>query len=127
MPIAIADGAALADDAALATGPVLRGVGHGPRVTGRVVVIADLAAPTPVPAGAVVVVPAVTPSLALFVQGAAALVSEHGGALDHGAALARELGIPYVTGCRGATGALAPGDAVTVDGDAGTVTRLAPG
>jgi pyruvate,water dikinase len=58
----------------------------------------------------------------MMVEGCAALVSETGGLLDHGAALARELGIPCVVGCRGAWSSLADGMLVSVDGDAGLVS-----
>jgi pyruvate,water dikinase len=57
----------------------------------------------------------------VFVVGCAAIVSETGGPLDHGAAMARELGIPSVVGCREAWALLADGALVTVDGDAGVV------
>ncbi|MBK9036261.1 MAG: hypothetical protein IPL61_34290 [Myxococcales bacterium] len=77
----------------------------------------------PVPRGAVVVARAITPALALLVDGAAALVSEHGSPLDHGAAMARELGIPCVVGCPGVYDGLDDGAWVTVDGDAGVVRR----
>jgi pyruvate,water dikinase len=100
----------------------LRGVGTGPRVSGRVVRFASLASAIAVGAGTVVVTRAVTPALAVLVAGCAALVSESGGLLDHGAALARELGIPCVVGCRDAWSQLADGMLVTVDGDGGTVT-----
>lgn len=96
------------------------GVGTGPRVTGRVVRLESLAATIAVSPTDVVVTRAVTPALAVLVIGCAALVSETGGLLDHGAALARELGIPCVVGCEGAW-ALTDGMVVTVDGDAGTV------
>ena len=72
----------------------------------------------------VVVTRAVTPALAMIVDGCAALVSETGGLLDHGAALARELGITCVVGCTGAWSQLDDGTAVCVDGDAGIVSRL---
>lgn len=100
----------------------LAGVGTGPRVAGRVVRFASLASAIAVGAGDVVITRAVTPALAVLVAGCAALVSETGGLLDHGAALARELGIPCVVGCRGAWSTLGDGMLVTVDGDAGTVT-----
>jgi pyruvate,water dikinase len=74
-----------------------------------------------VAAGSIAVVRAVTPALALALDEAAAIIAEHGGILDHGAALARELGIPCVTGCTGAWDALAEGAMVAVDGDAGTI------
>ena len=101
----------------------LQGVGTGPRVTGRVVRFASLASAVLAAPGDVIVVRAVTPALAVFVGRCAALVSETGGLLDHGAALARELGITCVVGCRDAWTSLHDGDTVEVDGDAGTVTR----
>jgi len=102
-------------------GASLRGVGTGPRVAGRVVRFASLASAIAVGAGDVVVARAITPALAVLVAGCAALVSETGGFLDHGAALARELGIPCVVGCRDAWTQLSDGMLVTVDGDAGSV------
>ena len=106
------------------TGPVLHGVGSGPRVVGRVTRFASLAAAAFAGPGEVVVVRAVTPALAVFVGRCAALVSETGGLLDHGAALARELGISCVVGCHGAWTYLDDGMLVAVDGDAGVITRL---
>ena len=100
----------------------LHGVGHGPRVIGRVVRFASLAAATLASPGDVIVVRAVTPALAVFVGRCAALVSETGGILDHGAALARELGITCVVGCHDAWTSLTDGQLVEVDGTAGTVT-----
>jgi len=96
------------------------GIGSGPRVKGRVVRSGSLASIIEVTPTDIVVTRAVTPALAVLVVGCAALVSETGGLLDHGAAMARELGIPCVVGCKGAWG-LADGLVVTVDGDAGTV------
>ncbi len=109
------------------SGTMLRGVGTGPRVTGRVVRFASLAMGAFVGAGDVVVVRAVTPALAVFIGRCAAIVSETGGLLDHGAALARELGITCVVGCTHAWQVLVDGTVVSVDGDAGIVTTLADG
>jgi pyruvate,water dikinase len=100
---------------------MLRGIGLGPRVVGRVVRIASLTHPPRVRRGDVVVARAIPPALAMVVEGCAALVSETGGLLDHGAALARELGIPCVVGCAGAWAQLTDGAIVAVDGDAGVV------
>lgn len=102
--------------------PTLRGSGTGPRVAGRVVRFASLASAVAVGTGDIVVARAITPALAVLVAGCAALVSETGGLLDHGAALARELGIPCVVGCRDAWATLTDGMLVTVDGDGGAVT-----
>ncbi|CAN5693744.1 hypothetical protein BH11MYX3_BH11MYX3_14510 [soil metagenome] len=102
-------------------GRALHGIGTGPRITGRIVRFATLASTVAVSSGDVVVTRTVTPALAIAVIGCAALVSETGGLLDHGAALARELGIPCVVGCHEAWSLLADGMVVTVDGDAGSV------
>jgi len=52
---------------------------------------------------------------------AAAVVTDTGGILSHSAVVAREYGIPAVVGASSATTAIADGDVVEVDGDAGTV------
>ena len=54
----------------------------------------------------------------------AAVVTEEGGLMGHTAILSRELGLPAVVGVTGALAALADGDEVEVDGDAGVVTRV---
>jgi pyruvate,water dikinase len=102
----------------------LRGAGFGPRVVGRVVRFASLGAAAAVAHDEVVVTRAITPALAMTMDGCAALVSETGGLLDHGAALARELGIPCVVGCAGAWTQLSDGALVSVDGDAGLVELM---
>jgi len=50
-----------------------------------------------------------------------ALVTDTGGILSHPAIIAREYGIPAVVDTGNATGLLHDGQAVTVDGSAGTV------
>jgi pyruvate,water dikinase len=52
---------------------------------------------------------------------ASALVIDIGGPISHGAIVARELGIPCVTGTRTGTSAIRTGDKLRVDGSAGTV------
>lgn len=74
-----------------------------------------------VPPGAIAVARAITPALVLALDGAAALIGEHGTPLDHGPAMARELGIPCVVGCDGAFDAIAPGQWLAVDGDRGEI------
>ena len=102
-----------------------RGRGGGGQARGRVARLSSLAAAPELAHGAVLVAPSVTPAMTFLIHHAAAVVSEHGGLLDHGAAIARELGVPCVVGCRGAGSQLADGDAVWLDGDAGIVIRLA--
>ncbi|HDR72973.1 MAG TPA: hypothetical protein ENN85_03555 [Methanoculleus sp.] len=48
--------------------------------------------------------------------------SSRGGMLIHGAIIAREYGIPCVTGIPGATAIIATGDQVSVDGYVGLVS-----
>ena len=52
------------------------------------------------------------------------IVTDNGGLLSHAAIVAREYGIPGVVGTREATGRIANGMLVRVDGDAGEVTVL---
>jgi pyruvate,water dikinase len=48
-----------------------------------------------------------------------------GGAMSHGAVVAREYGIPAVVGLSGATERIKTGDRIEVDGSRGTVFVLA--
>jgi phosphohistidine swiveling domain-containing protein len=52
-----------------------------------------------------------------------ALVTDEGGALSHAAIMARETGIPAVTGCGNATEVIGTGEVIQVDGDLGIVGR----
>ena len=52
---------------------------------------------------------------------AAGVVMEVGGPMQHGAIIAREYGIPCVSGLENATQLIKDGDLVKVDGSAGTV------
>lgn len=103
---------------------VLRGHASFGRARGRAVQVRSPAdAPAALPDGAVLVVPAILPSLAYLLPRARALVTEHGGATSHGATLAREYGVPAVLGAPGAS-AIADGEGLFVDGAAGRVYRL---
>ena len=98
--------------------PALQGHGSGASgISGRVVRFESLARAMEVTRGDVIVTRAITPALAVFVVGCAAIVSETGGPLDHGAAIARELGVPFVVGCKDAWSLLHDGMIATIDGD----------
>lgn len=56
----------------------------------------------------------------------AALVTDIGSSVSHGAVVAREYGLPCVVNTLVATQTLRTGDRVRVDGDGGVVTRLDP-
>jgi phosphohistidine swiveling domain-containing protein len=142
MPLAFAAGAPVPAADAPPPGPdarapehgrdAWRGRGTGGRARGvavRVTDLGDLTArelglPAGAGAGAVLVVPTLTPAMAVLLHGVVAVVAEHGGLLDHGAAMARELGLPCVVGCAGALGQIRAGDSLLVDGEAGLVLRL---
>ncbi len=120
-PIALAGGGGLGLD-------FWRGRSAGPGCArGQVLRIVDLGRLHADPHGRVIVAQAITPAALIQLAGAAALVCEQGGVLDHAAALARELGLPCVVGCPGAWHALGEQDDVLVDGDAGLVVRLGEG
>jgi pyruvate,water dikinase len=70
----------------------------------------------------VLVCDAVDPNMTFVVPLARAVVERRGGMLIHGAIIAREYGLPCVTGIPEATIELASGDEVTVDGFLGIVT-----
>ena len=53
---------------------------------------------------------------------AAAVIERRGGMLIHGAIIAREYGLPCVTGVPDATALVRTGDRLTVDGYLGVVT-----
>lgn len=129
MPLVV--GAAGRDDGAAGAGDVdgsaprrtWQGSGLGGKAVGPVARFAGLGDAALVKRGEIVVAAAVTPAMALLVEGAAAIVCEHGSLLDHGAAMARELGIPCVVGCEGVVDAVADGEWLEIDGDAGQVRR----
>ena len=64
--------------------------------------------------------PAWTPLFATI----AALVTQSGGKLSHGAVVAREYGIPAVLGVKNAIDRLKDGQQVEIDGSAGTIRLL---
>jgi pyruvate,water dikinase len=72
--------------------------------------------------GDVMVCDAVDPNMTFVVPLAAAVVERRGGMLIHGAIIAREYGLPCVTGIPDATTLLQTGEQVTVDGFLGIVT-----
>jgi pyruvate,water dikinase len=72
--------------------------------------------------GDVMVCDAVDPNMTFVVPLAAAVVERRGGMLIHGAIIAREYGLPCVTGIPDATTLVQTGEDVTVDGYLGIVT-----
>ena len=73
-------------------------------------------------AGEILVCDAIDPNMTFVVPLAAAIVERRGGMLVHGAIIAREYGLPCVTGAADATNLIQTGDHLTVDGYLGIVT-----
>jgi phosphoenolpyruvate synthase/pyruvate phosphate dikinase len=71
--------------------------------------------------GEILVCDAVDPNMTFVVPLAGGIVERRGGMLIHGAIIAREYGIPCVTGIADATELIQTGDSVTVDGFLGLV------
>ena len=72
--------------------------------------------------GEVLVCDAVDPNITFVVPLATAVVERRGGMLIHGAIIAREYGLPCITGVPDATALIKTGDEITVDGFLGIVT-----
>jgi phosphoenolpyruvate synthase/pyruvate phosphate dikinase len=81
-------------------------------------------------AGEVLICDAVDPNMTFVVPLASAVVERRGGMLIHGAIIAREYGLPCVTGVPQVTELVKTGEMVTVDGHLGLVivgpNRLEP-
>lgn len=106
-------------------GKQLHGFGVSPGVVeGLVRVLADDRAD--VEPGEVAVLRVADAGRTALIGPAAAIVTDLGGPLSRAAVVAREMGVPCVTGARDASARLAPGTLVRVDGTTGDVLVLAP-
>lgn len=99
--------------------PCATGIARGPVRILRAMSDTDVIQPGDVMV-AVTTNPAWTPLFATI----AALVTQSGGKLSHGAVVAREYGIPAVLGVKNAIDRLKDGQQVEIDGSAGTIRLL---
>jgi len=107
-----------------APGTVVRGLGvSAGTATGRVRVVHEIG-DLDFDVDDVLVCRTTDPSWASLMAISTAMVIDVGGAISHGAIVARELGIPCVIGTGDGTRVLRDGDSVHVDGGAGTVLVL---
>jgi pyruvate,water dikinase len=110
------------DTTAGATGNVVEGLGVSPGIAeGPARVILGPDGIPDVEPGEILVCPTTDPSWAPAMLIAAALVIDIGGALSHGAIVARELGVPCVINTGTGTTVLRTGDHLKVDGSTGRV------
>jgi pyruvate,water dikinase len=116
--------AALATEDGIRSQPrQLVGQPAGPGVaTGPARLIAEVEDLFDIEAGEVLVCDAVEPNMTFVVPMMSAVVERRGGMLIHGAIIAREYGLPCVTGVPNATTRIETGDRLTVDGYLGIVT-----
>lgn len=128
-PLRIMNGRPLSaplEDATVLRGHGVSGSAKGP-VRGRARVVTSL---FPAPShldlspDAILVLPALLPSWAAELWQARALITDSGGALSHGAILARERGVPAVLGTRSATRVITDGQELLVDAERGRVYLL---
>ena len=112
---------ALATDEADEAQGVLRGTPASPgRVTAKARVMLDPTGAHLAP-GEILVAPSTDPGWTPLFLTAGGLVMEMGGAISHGAVVAREYGIPAVVGVAGAIERISTGQQITVDGAAGKI------
>lgn len=102
----------------LAGDPVAPGVARG------IATVLNTPYEKPLKKGEILVTRATDPAWVPIFMNAAAVVLEVGGPLQHGAVLARELGLPCVTGINGATRSIPDGALIEVDGSNGIVRLL---
>ena len=101
----------------------LIGQPSGPGISkGKARVIQRHADLTDFKSGEILVCDAVDPNMTFVVPLASAVVERRGGMLIHGAIIAREYGLPCITGVPNATALIKTGDDITVDGYLGIVT-----
>jgi phosphohistidine swiveling domain-containing protein len=100
----------------------LTGQPAGPGIgSGRARIVVDQPGLFAFRAGEVLVCDAIEPEMTFVVPLASGIVERRGGMLIHGAIIAREYGIPCVTGVPDATELIRTGDYITVDGYLGIV------
>ena len=110
----------LAEEGDLAGDPIAPG-----KITGRAKVLRSPYEKSLEP-GEILVTKATEPSWTPIFINAAGVVMEIGGALQHGGIIAREYGIPCVSGLMGAMEIINDGDLLEVDGTNGVVKILEP-
>jgi len=91
------------------------------RVTGQARRITAPVQDMPVRPGEILILPGMDPGWTPLFLSAAAIITERGGILSHGSILAREYGIPAITGVTDATHLIETGQVITVDGNRGEI------
>jgi phosphohistidine swiveling domain-containing protein len=98
--------------------------GSSGKVVGIARVVSTLEDAARIQPGEILVAPTTAPPWTPLFASVAAVVTNSGGMLSHCAVVAREYAIPAVVGTGNATSAIADGQTIEVDGDAGVVRIL---
>ncbi len=108
--------------------PLTRGVAIGDgAVSGRIRQVVSPEFQDEFQDGEILVTEMTDPNWLPVMRRAAAIVTENGGRTSHAAIVARELGLPAITGAEGAMEALRPGAEVTVSCCEGSIGRVYEG
>lgn len=108
--------------------PLVAGRAVGSSIaTGKARVVSDVLALGQFKPGEVLVADTTMPDWGTVMKIAAAVVTNRGGRTCHAAIVARELGIPAVVGCDGATATIRTGDQITVSCAEGAEGHVYPG
>jgi pyruvate,water dikinase len=100
----------------------LRGQPAGKGIAmGKARVIKQISDLSKVKQGEILVCDAIDPNMTFVIPLVRGIIERRGGMLIHGAIIAREYGLPCVTGIPGATSVIRNGDLITVDGYFGLV------
>ncbi len=103
----------------------LRGIPCSPGIVeGRVRVVLNIDQGAQFEKGEILVTRATNPGWTPMMVLAGGIITEIGGALSHGAIIAREFGIPMIAAVSGITGQLKSGQWVRMNGQTGTIERL---
>lgn len=101
---------------------LLKGLGASPGVaSGPVRIVKKLDQLDKVGEGDIIITEMTTPDMVPAMKRAAGIVTDEGGMTSHAAIVSRELGVPAVVGSGGATSQLDDGQAITIDGEKGTI------
>lgn len=106
-------------------GNTLMGLAVSPgQVQGDICFLQDFEDVSQVPKGKILVAPSTDPVYLPYFPLAAGLIVEIGGMLSHGSIIAREYGLPAVSGITNARKLLNPGDRILLDGSTGVIQIL---